>query len=115
MADPSLSERLEQDLDQAVARTLRLVDEHAGQAIADGRPLRQHEKTAMLSANAALLRPAVTSADLLDMIQPDAKWFDPETLEEGLQNHTSYHAGRPGECGSSCPGLLTLPAPEETP
>lgn len=114
LANPRLSQRLQQELDYAVARTLRLIHEHAGEAIAEGRPLRRDEKAAMLAANAALDRPAVTSPDLLDMVQPEAEWFEADTLEEGLQNHAIYHAGRPEECGAACPGLLTLPPPEET-
>ena len=112
---PYLQQRLHDDLDQAVARTLDLVQEHAGQAIGEQRPLRREENAAMLAANAALARPAVTSTDLLQMVQPHAEWFETDTLEEGLQNHAAYHAGRPGEYGTACPGLLTLPPPERTP
>ena len=117
LGDPIFPDRLHEDFDQAIALTLELVEEHAGHAIAEQRALSQEEKGAILAANACLDRPAVTGADLLDMVQPDAEWFDPDTLDEGIENHAIYHAGRPEECGlaSACPGMLTLSPPEDHP
>ena len=112
MTDPALQLRLQEELDLAASRTLELIQEHAGPAMNEGRALSQAETKALLAANLALPRPAVNAADLLAMVQPDEDWFDEESLEEGIRNHADYHAGRPGECGPRCPGLIPLPAEE---
>ena len=36
----------------------------------------------------------------------DPGWDGYEGIDEGVENHTLYHIGRPGECGSDCPALL---------
>lgn len=35
-------------------------------------------------------------------------WGDYEGYREGISDHAAYHAGRPGECGSRCPGYIVI-------
>lgn len=114
-ADPELRQSLDADLDDAVSRTLELVHLHAAAAIQSRRPLTETEHSLMLSAAAAMPRQAITTTDLLNIVVPDAPWFDENTIEEGIRNHAEYHAARPGECGRTCPGQLPLPPEPHTP
>ena len=49
----------------------------------------------------------------LQSIDDNGSWniddrSDYEGNEEGISNHTEYHAGRPGECGPGCPGRIVI-------
>ena len=106
--DPQIQEALERDLQDAQQRTLCAIEQVSSDAARERRELTGAETRALSTAIAALEGPVITPADAILMADPAADWFDLELTHEGIDNHTQYHLGRPGECGSGYPAFSQL-------